>query len=246
VLTGLQRLEAQSLVDKGSYACYTTRLIEEPAFVLCSNTNKMRLPKESYLWVPMILNSMGGANWAEQFVPALPSQEEMHDDGAPNGWSPDDLVAAVREVIWGESARIHLRAEDITSRGEQFVYFKQDFQEKLSSCLQNTPAYNGALAWMEARFNRARERVFYPMHNDLCPTYHDNRSYSLHVRDMGAADTTVLGGSQGAAGGMDEPRSSRRLTGFRGGALPNQLQEPGTQPSSSRTCWREKLRDLLP
>ena len=161
--------EARLLVDASGYIRYTTRLIDEPAVGHgdCSSHETVPfLPSESYLWVPTILNAMGGSDWAQQLVPALPSHAELQADGAPdNDWSLDDLVAAAREAIWGDCATVHLRKEDITTRQGGFVYFKLAFQERLSKCLQNHPAYKNTQAWMLARFNRATKEVLYSIHN---------------------------------------------------------------------------------
>jgi hypothetical protein len=168
VLTGLKIQEACLIIDGGRYNSYPTCLIDEQA-VDSSSSLEMLLPSESYLWVPIILNAMGGSDWAEQFVPALPSQAELQQDGAPNdNWSLDDLAAAVKEVIWGDSASVHLKAGDISRREGGFVYFGQAFQEQLSTCLQSHQAYKGAQAWMQARFCArcalTRSEVLYSMH----------------------------------------------------------------------------------
>ena len=144
------------MVNKGSYNRYMTRLIEEPAIGSSYNSG---LPSESYLWVPIVLNAMGGSEWAGRLVEALPSQAELQADGAPENWNLDDLVAAVKEAIWGDSASVYLRAGDIAKRRGGFIYLKPAFQEQLSTCLQNHPAYKGAQTWMLARFNRARDTV---------------------------------------------------------------------------------------
>jgi hypothetical protein len=156
-------------VNTGGYNCYTTCLIDEQAVGSCSS-HEMSLPSESYLWVPIILHAMGGSVWAMQFVPALPSREELQADSAlDSDWSLDDLVVAVREAIWGDSASVYLHKEDISMRTGGFVYFQKDFQEQLSTCLQNHPAYKGAQTWMLSRFTSARDKViqFTPCTTDL-------------------------------------------------------------------------------
>jgi hypothetical protein len=154
------------MVEAFNYTRYTVRLIDEPAVAVSSSGQEAGLPSESFLWVTIILHAISGSHWAEQFVQALPPNDEMHADGAPAGWTLNDLVVAVNTAIFGDEARLRLTAADITTRQGGFVYFNPAFQQQLSECLQDDPAYIGAQAWMLARFDRARNivEVRYSMH----------------------------------------------------------------------------------
>ena len=144
-------------MDLGGHTRYSVRLVDEPAFLMAGG--EMLLPSDSYFWVPVVLNAMGGADWAHKFVPALPSPEELLEDGAPAGWSLEGLVAEVKAAVWGPDARVPLNTEDILQRTGGFVYFAAGFQDRLSSSLESGQAYIGAQAWMHARFDRARSAL---------------------------------------------------------------------------------------
>ena len=162
MLSGLSMQQACSLVEQKGYNCYPRRLFDEPAIVNDSRQG-CRMQTLSFLLVPVVLTAMGGSKWAQRFVPALPSKEELQTDGAPEDFL-DDLVDATKEVIWGIVPRVHLRADNITKRDGQFFYMDSAFQDQLIESLQNHPAYIGAQKWMLARFNKARDKVLYTIY----------------------------------------------------------------------------------
>ena len=141
-------------MELGGHTRYSVRLVDEPAFSMAGG--EKLLPSESYFWVPVVLNAMGGADWAQKFVPALPSPRELLEDGAPEGWSLEGLVADVKAAVWGPGAMVPLNKEDIVRRKGGFVYSAPGFQDRLRSSLESGQAYTGAQAWMHARFDRAR------------------------------------------------------------------------------------------
>ena len=152
-------------MDRGYFTRATLSIIDAPR--LDGSRNNPKPAKTSTLWVSMILHAMGEREWAEQYVQALPSPEEMHDDGARVGSCLVELVTAVRDAIWNNGIEsIHLKQDDFRKVAGS-VYITEAYQNKLIRCLEEKPSYEWVEAWIQSRYEKAKEaraQVHFPMH----------------------------------------------------------------------------------
>jgi len=150
-MAGLTAEDACRVVDEGSYARYAIPLLDERTYSLNAAAGCMQLRSESYLWVPVALHAMGGANWANKYVPGL----GLGDAQEGGSWV-GNLVAAVRAAVWEPGGTCPLYREDIAPWGGGFVGLSRAFQDRLRASLERSDAsaYREAQAWMLDKYTR--------------------------------------------------------------------------------------------